>query len=90
MGDPTTRRFNSRMIFVGNFVANFVEGEHLAVIMQCQSPLTLSLSPSDGARESLHRATENSLISEQIPSHGRTSLSPFDGERVGVRGSSTA
>jgi hypothetical protein len=55
--------------------------------IQLHEPLTLSLSPSDGARESnsaVHECSPNGPESTNGKSH---SLAPSDGERARVRGS---
>ena len=54
--------------------------------MQWPQPLTLTLSPSDGAREQPRQSTEVPPLSGRTPTPGDSSLSPSDGERAGVRG----
>jgi hypothetical protein len=54
--------------------------------MQSKLPLTLTLSPTDGAREHIAPLAASSLFSEHSKLAAIFSLSPSDGERVGVRG----
>jgi hypothetical protein len=54
--------------------------------MQLKLPLTLTLSPSDGAREEIAVSHMHSLNSQSIAASKTFSLSPSDGERVRVRG----
>jgi hypothetical protein len=56
------------------------------VSMQSKLPLTLTLSPSDGAKEHISSLAVSSLFGEHLKLAAIFSLSPSDGERVGVRG----
>src|SRR6266496_2027918 len=54
--------------------------------MQWNEPLTLTLSPSDGERESFRRPPVASPFSDCERTDEIFSLPPSDGERAGVRG----
>ena len=60
--------------------------KYLTVRMQSNAPLTLTLSPSDGERGWFCSCSIVSPISDFGPVREFFSLSPSDGERVGVRG----
>ncbi len=64
------------------------EGPPQAAAMQWRRPLTLALSPSDGARESVSSLQRHPRFGEPHGRERNASLSPYDGERVGVRGCS--
>ena len=57
----------------------------LSVTMQLNEPLTLTLSPSDGERESVRAFKVASPFGDRARRHEIFSLSPSEGERVGVR-----
>jgi hypothetical protein len=54
--------------------------------MQFNGPLTLTLFPSNGERETARVVSKRALSGECAKGQPVFSLSPSDGERVGVRG----
>ena len=62
------------------------EGElSLAVTIQWNEPLTLTLSPSDGERESLGAFNVASPSGDRARRHEIFSLSPSEAEKIEVR-----
>jgi hypothetical protein len=60
-------------------------GQYLAVTIQLNAPLTLTLSPSDREREHhIAMLAASSLFGEHSKVSAIFSLSPSDGERAGV------
>jgi hypothetical protein len=62
------------------------ERSNEAAGINSRNPLTLTLSPSEGAREQLPASELSSPFRSYPPTHDNFSLSPAEGERAGVRG----
>jgi citrate lyase gamma subunit len=80
----TPKETHTEEIRIRSKIKSMTTGAEIRALIQQQCSLTLS--PSDGARESMAASNVRSLGSESITDRKRYSLAPSDGERVRERG----